>query len=90
EKTGEDDLGEAWIETPLCTSCNECIDANKNIFQYNADKQAFVANPKGGSFADIVRAAAKCPVKIIHPGAPQNPGEENLEEWVKRAEKYQG
>lgn len=84
-----DDPGEAWIETPLCTSCNECIDANKNIFRYNADKQAFVVNPRGGSFADIVRAAEKCPVKIIHPGAPQNPNEENLEEWVKRAAPYQ-
>lgn len=90
EEPAEEGLGEAWIETPLCTSCNECIDANKNIFQYNADKQAFVANPRGGPFADIVRAAEKCPVKIIHPGAPQNPGEDNLAEWVKRAERYQG
>ncbi len=84
-----DELGEAWIETPLCTSCNECIDANPIIFQYDDNKQAYVANPKGGPFADIVKAAAKCPVKIIHPGAPQNHNEENLEEWVKRAEKYQ-
>ncbi|MCB0586656.1 MAG: ferredoxin [Phaeodactylibacter sp.] len=90
EEPEEEGLGEAWIETPLCTSCNECIDANKRIFQYNADKQAFVADPKGGAFADIVRAAEKCPVKIIHPGAPQNPKEEGLEEWVKRAAPLQG
>lgn len=90
EEPAEEELGEAWIETPLCTSCNECIDTNKNIFQYNADKQAIVANPGGGPFADIVRAAEKCPVRIIHPGAPQNPKEEGLEEWVKRAEPYQG
>lgn len=82
-------LGEAWIETPLCTSCNECIDTNSKIFQYNAEKQAFVADPKGGPFADIVKAAELCPVKIIHPGAPQNPEEPNLEEWVKRAEPLQ-
>jgi ferredoxin len=82
-------LGEAWIETPLCTSCNECIDANSHIFQYNAEKQAFVADPKGGPFADIVKAAEKCPVRIIHPGAPQNPDEPGLEEWVKRAEPFQ-
>jgi len=87
-KEPEGALGEAWIETPLCTSCNECIDANKKIFQYNADKQAFVADPKGGPFSDIVKAAEKCPVKIIHPGAPQNPDEEGLEEWVKRAAAY--
>ena len=90
EEPEEEGLGEAWIETPLCTSCNECIDANKKIFQYNADKHAFVADPKGGPFADIVRAAEKCPVKIIHPGAPQNPKEEGLEEWVKRAAPLQG
>jgi ferredoxin len=82
-------LGEAWIETPLCTSCNECKDINSRIFAYDANKQAYVADPKGGPFADIVIAAEKCPVKIIHPGAPQNPDEPGLEELIKRAEPYQ-
>ncbi len=82
-------LGEAWIDTPLCTSCNECIDTNSKVFQYNAEKQAFVADPAGGPFADIVKAAENCPVRIIHPGAPHNPDEPNLEEWVKRAEPFQ-
>lgn len=81
-------LGEAWIETPLCTSCNECIEINKKIFGYNAEKQAEVIDPRGGPFADIVRAAENCPVSIIHPGAPQNPQESGLEELVKRAEPY--
>lgn len=77
--------GEAWVETPLCTSCNECKDINPRIFQYNADKQAYVVNPRGGPFADIVRAAEKCPARIIHPGAPQDPNEAGLEELIKRA-----
>lgn len=89
EKTEELSLAEAWIDTPLCTTCNECIDTNNKIFQYNAEKQAFVADPAGGPFADIVLAAENCPVRIIHPGAPQNPDEPNLEEWVKRAESFQ-
>jgi pyruvate-ferredoxin/flavodoxin oxidoreductase len=47
-----------------------------------------VADPKGGPFADIVKAAENCPVGIIHPGQPLDPGEANLEEWVKRAEPF--
>ena len=81
-------LGEAWIETVLCTSCNECIDLNKQIFRYNADKQAYVADPKGGPFADIVQAAESCPAGIIHPGAPQDPNEPGLEELINRAKAY--
>jgi len=82
------DPGEAWIETPLCTSCNECINLNKRIFKYNADKQAYIADASAGPFSDIVKAAEKCPARIIHPGAPVNPNEPGLEKWVKRAEKY--
>ncbi|MCB9284168.1 MAG: ferredoxin [Lewinellaceae bacterium] len=81
-------LGEAWIESALCTSCNECINVNKQVFQYNANKQAFVANPKAGAFSEIVKAAENCPVAIIHPGAPQDPNEPGLEALVKRAEAF--
>jgi ferredoxin len=81
-------LGEAWIETPLCTSCNECTELNNQIFKYNSEKQAYVADPKGGPFADIVSAAEKCPAHIIHPGAPQDPTEPGLEELIKRAAPY--
>ena len=81
-------LGEPWIDTPLCTSCNDCINLNKRMFNYNADKQAFIADPKAGIFRELVLAAEKCPVSIIHPGAPLNPDEPGLEELVKRAEKF--
>jgi len=81
-------LGEPWIETPLCTSCNECVNLNDKLFKYNADKLAFIADPKGGPFADIVKAAEKCPVKVIHPGAPLNSDEPNLDDLKKRAEKF--
>ena len=81
-------LGEAWIETSECTTCDECIGINNDIFKYNADKLAYVADPKAGTFADIVKAAESCPVAIIHPGAPQNPNEPGLEALVKKAEAF--
>jgi pyruvate-ferredoxin/flavodoxin oxidoreductase len=78
-----------WIETKLCTACDECTRINKRIFVYNKDKQAVIKNPRGGPFRDIVKAAEKCSAAIIHPGKPQDPNEKNLAKWIKRAEKYQ-
>ncbi len=80
--------GVAWIESDLCTSCDECARINKNIFAYNENKQAYVKNPKGGPFRDLVRAAEKCTVSIIHPGQPQDPTEKDLENLLQRAAKY--
>jgi len=77
-----------WIETPLCTNCNECTDINNRMFNYNADKLAFIADPTAGTFAQLVEAAEKCPVKIIHPGKPLNPDEPDLDDLLKRAAKF--
>ena len=79
---------EAWIETELCTACDECIMVNKSIFVYNEDKQAIFKNAKGGPYRDIVKAAEKCPVKIIHPGLPWDSSEKDVDKWKKRAEKF--
>lgn len=78
-----------WIDTPDCDGCEECIQINPQIFAFNADKQAVVANPKGGPFKDIVRAAEKCTVSCIHPGTPWNPNEKGIDKLVKRAEEFQ-
>lgn len=78
-----------WIETPLCTTCDECMNINKKIFAYNKDKQAYIQDPRGGPFRDIVKAAEKCSAGIIHPGRPLDPKEKDLEKWIKRAEKFQ-
>ncbi|MHC4319457.1 MAG: hypothetical protein ACYS1B_13060 [Planctomycetota bacterium] len=37
---------EPWIDTPLCTSCNDCFDINRQLFAYNANKQAVITDPK--------------------------------------------
>ena len=79
---------EAWVETEECTSCKDCVDALPAVFKYDDNKQAFVHNPKGGTFAEIVKAAEKCPARCIHPGIPQNKNESSLDKWIKRAEKY--
>ncbi len=78
-----------WIETPDCTSCDECVDINPKIFQYNSDKKAVVIDPTAGTYEEIVRAAEKCTAVIIHPGTPWNPNEANLDKLIKRAAKFQ-
>ena len=58
------------------------------MFAYNEDKQAYIANPDAGTYAQLVEAAESCQVSIIHPGKPRNPAESGLEELVKRAELF--
>jgi ferredoxin len=77
-----------YIDTALCTSCNECTDMNGKLFNYNADKMAYIADPKAGTYNELVEAAELCPVGIIHPGSPLNPDEPDLDDLIKRAEKF--
>ena len=79
----------AWIDQSECTSCDECTKINPKIFEYDENKKAFVKDPRGGPFKDIVRAAEKCTARCIHPGSPADPNEKGLEKLIKRAEKYQ-
>ncbi len=78
-----------WIDTPACTTCDECVEINPKIFAYNEEKKAVVVNPKGGPYKDIVRSAEKCTASCIHPGTPWNPNEKGLDKLAKRAVKYQ-
>lgn len=79
---------EPYIETARCTSCNECTQINAKMFAYNANKQAFIADPDAGTFRQLVEAAESCQVSIIHPGKPRNPDEPGLEELIQRAEAF--
>ncbi|MBK5257828.1 MAG: ferredoxin, partial [Vicinamibacteria bacterium] len=79
---------EAYIDSARCTTCNECTNLNKMMFVYNSAKQAEIKDAAAGTFQQIVLAAERCPVSIIHPGTPLNPNEKDLEKWVKRAEKF--
>jgi ferredoxin len=80
--------GEPYIETPRCTSCNECIQINGKMFAYNEDKQAVIADLTAGSYRQLVEAAEGCQVSIIHPGTPRRADEPGLEELIKRAEPF--
>jgi hypothetical protein len=79
---------EAYIETARCTTCNECTNLNDKMFAYNENKQAFIANPDAGTYAQLVEAAESCQVSIIHPGKPRNPKEAGLAELMQRAEAF--
>lgn len=83
----EGDYMAPWIETEDCTSCDECVKLNPNIFEYNGDKKAFIKNPDGGPYSDLVKAAEKCTAQVIHPGLPADRSGD-MEKWIKRGEKY--
>ena len=80
-------MDEPWIETPLCTSCNECIELNGSLFKYNADKMAVIGDLGAGTFAQLVQGAETCPVHIIHPGKPKDASEPDLEDLIKKGGK---
>ncbi len=80
---------EAYIETPRCSTCNECTQINGKMFAYDNNKQAYIADISAGSYAQLVEAAESCQVSIIHPGKPRNPKEPGLEVLLKRAEAFQ-
>jgi pyruvate-ferredoxin/flavodoxin oxidoreductase len=82
----EEALGvDPWIETARCTTCNECTNLNSRMFAYDDNKQAYIRDPRAGTFAQLVTAAERCAAGLIHPGSPLNPGEKDLEKWIARA-----
>ncbi len=88
EAAPEKSSDEPYIETPRCTTCNECTQINDKMFGYDANKQASIINPDAGTYRQLVEAAESCQVSIIHPGKPRNPNEPGLEELMKRAEPF--
>jgi hypothetical protein len=79
---------EAYIETPRCTTCEECVRINDKMFAYDGNKQAYIADVNAGTYRQLVEAAEACQVSIIHPGKPRNAGEPGLDELVERAQAF--
>jgi|TARA_B100000959_G_scaffold287492_1_gene372815 ferredoxin len=88
EERQEEELGDPWIDSPLCTTCNDCMDVNAQVFVYNEDKQAYIKDATAGTYEEIVRAAEVCPARCIHPGGPLNPNEPNLDALIERASEF--
>jgi ferredoxin len=90
EPEEEDDVSfdEPWIDSGSCTTCDDCLNINKMMFAYNEDKQAYLKDPRAGTYEELVRAAETCPAKCIHPGKPLNPSEPDLEALIARAEPF--
>jgi len=80
---------EAYIETPRCTTCEECVQVNNKMFVYDANKQAYIADINAGTYRQLVEAAEACQVSIIHPGKPRNANEPGIAELVERAAAFQ-
>ncbi|HXU92666.1 MAG TPA: 2-oxoacid:acceptor oxidoreductase family protein [Gallionella sp.] len=78
----------AWVDTPECTACDECININPKVFGYDETKKVVILNPKAGSYLDLVKAAEKCTAGVIHPGTPWNLSEPNLDKLKQRAAKF--
>jgi ferredoxin len=88
ETAAEPESEEPWLETEMCTTCDDCMGINKMMFAYNDDKQAVIKDAKAGPYADLVAAAEICPAKCIHPGMPLDPSEPGLDGLIKRAEPF--
>ncbi|MBI4518881.1 MAG: 2-oxoacid:acceptor oxidoreductase family protein [Deltaproteobacteria bacterium] len=90
-KTGSEARGNGpYIDSERCTTCDECINVNSKLFAYNAQKQAYIKDPRAGTYKQLVTAAERCPVAIIHPAAPLNAKEKDVDKWVARAQPFNG
>ena len=61
---------------------------NPKIFAYDGHHHAYIKDPKGGPYKDLVRAAEKCTAQVIHPGTPADPNEKDAAKLLLRAAKY--
>ena len=77
-----------WIDSQHCTACDECINLNPDIFEYNAEGKAVIKDGWSGPYKDLVKAAERCTARVIHPGRPRDRGEKGIEKLIKRAEKF--
>jgi ferredoxin len=77
-----------YIESALCSSCNDCINLNSMMFQYNDNKEAYIAEAQAGTYLQLVKAAEKCPSRCIHPGLPREDDKTADDKLIARANEY--
>jgi pyruvate-ferredoxin/flavodoxin oxidoreductase len=77
-----------WLDTDDCTACDECVNLNSAIFAYNESKKAFIKDPNGGPYRDLVKAAERCTAQVIHPGLPKDRSTKDVDKWIARGRKF--
>lgn len=77
-----------YIDSALCTSCNDCMKINSRMFIYNADKQAYIGDATLGTYGELVKAAEGCPARCIHPGTPRPGDRTATPQVISRAGKF--
>jgi pyruvate-ferredoxin/flavodoxin oxidoreductase len=77
-----------WLDTDECTACDECVQLNPEIFAYNDARKAYIKNPDGGPYRDLVKAAERCTAQVIHPGLPRDQSAKDADKWIQRAGKF--
>ena len=77
-----------WIDTEQCTACDECVNLNSAIFEYNDQKKAVIKDALAGPYSDLVKAAERCTARVIHPGLPGDCGPKDIAKWIARGEKF--
>lgn len=90
EEPAEDDVSfdDPFVDTAMCTSCDECVGVNPELFKYDGNKQAFITDRSKGTFKQLVQAAQKCPARCIHPGAPADGDSTATDELLAIAAKF--
>ena len=84
----QESFADPWIDSPLCTTCNDCTDMNPLMFVYNDSKQAYIADLSAGTYKQMIEAAEICPSNCIHPGKPWDDSEADLDDLLERAQPY--
>jgi hypothetical protein len=79
------DSDQAHIATDPRLNCDSCSQCNARLFAYDNVNWVYFKDVKAGSYRELVEAEESCPVCIIYPGKPLDPGEPNLDESQKRA-----
>ncbi len=88
EGAGADDAMAPWLDTEDCTACDECVNLNPSIFAYNENQKAFIKDPNGGPYKDLVKAAERCTAQVIHPGLPRDRSAKDIDKWIARGRKF--
>jgi len=88
EEEEEVSFNDPYVDSALCTSCQECLNINAQLFKYDANKQAFITDATHGTYEELVRAAEVCPARCIHPGLPAAGDEGANDDLISRAAKF--